>query len=422
MMGQHAAWAEWKAGWPVVLAAAVGFGVVTVHYHSLGVMIRPLSDLFGWSRGQISAGLMIGSFGIMVLGPVFGNIADRIGARRMALLGICAYSAGLVAIGLSGPSIWTWYAAWTFMGVGQAMAAGTVWTMAIASRFERHRGLALALALSGTGLIAAFAPVLTFAVFEAHGWRAAYFVLAGGIIVFVLPLLWALFWDASDLARRDAKRVGGIAPSAAVVAKAGLTLAEALRTLRFWQMGLAFLIAALSISAMLIHFQPMLIDGGLPPASAAAIAAVIGPSLVFGRLIGGYLLDRVFAPLVAMVVFLIPTISCFLLFNYQGGWQDALIIGICLGAAAGAELDLIAYLTARYFGLKSYGAIYGILGGLFAVGAGLAPVLAGAAFDITGSYQTILLIFGMGLLTCATMIGLLGKYPSHEAQQPVPAQ
>ena len=125
---------------------------------------------------------------------------------------------------------------------------------------------------------------------------------------------------------------------------------------------------------------------------------------------GGWLIDRFWAPGVAFVLLSAPAVACWLLAQ---GTTDPMIAGlsiVLIGFAAGVEYDLMAFMVARYFGLKSYGGIYGALYGFFALGAGIGPVVFGQFFDRTGGYGSILLYSTVGLVAGAALLLLLGKY------------
>lgn len=405
---------EWRAGWTLVLAAAVGLGAGTIHYHSLGVMIVPLEEAMGWPRRDISAGLLITSIATIFFVFVAGAIADRIGARRVGVVGLVSYAIALVVIGLSGPGLGSWYLAWGCLAVVHGMAAGVIWSLAIVSRFSRHRGLALALTLSGSGICVAVVPPFALLLIEAWSWRAAYFGLAALIILVALPLVLAFFRDAHDLARSTSGRatVGDFSEDAREN-KTGLSWRAALAGRHVWQLAASFFLIAIAVSTLLVHLQPMLIDTGMTGRTAAFVASVVGPSLIVGRLVTGALLDRLSTPHVAGTVALFPAVCCLMMLGFDGSVVVAVLIAILLGVATGAEGDVLAFIVARYLGAKNYGALFGIVGGIFGLGMGLAPVLAGMSHDELGSYSLLLQINVVCSLLGAGMLYALGRAPDY---------
>lgn len=144
---------EWKAGWPVVLAGGAGATSLVIPVISLASLIKPLSANFGWSRAEITSGALITAVSLFVLGGLIGRGVDRFGARRVALTSVLLFPFGLIVIGLSGPSVWTWYAAWTLLALLGPGLAPSIWAMAVTTRFDRSRGLALGVMMCGMGLL-----------------------------------------------------------------------------------------------------------------------------------------------------------------------------------------------------------------------------------------------------------------------------
>jgi MFS family permease len=142
---------------------------------------------------------------------------------------------------------------------------------------------------------------------------------------------------------------------------------------------------------------------------ATATLSAVGLSTIAGRLISGYLLDRFFAPYVAAALFLLALAGVGIL--AAGAGDPALLLSaIALGFGLGAEVDVIGFMVSRYFGLRSYGAIYGCLFAIFTVGTGLGPVLMGLSFDQTHSYRLALAVFGVALVCASVVVSRLGRY------------
>jgi cyanate permease len=177
----------------------------------------------------------------------------------------------------------------------------------------------------------------------------------------------------------------------------------------FWTLAATFAMMSLSFGGLLPHFVPMLGDGGLDPRTAGKIAGQIGLAVIASRLVVGFLLDRVFAPRIAMVICLVAAAGCLALL--LGGISSASLTAIALGLALGAELDLMGFLVARYFGLAQFGKIYGWLYCAFIFASGFGPYWVGAVRDATGNYSLALASSAIGLVvTCAGFL-LLPRYP-----------
>jgi MFS family permease len=395
------AWDEWRRYGTIMPACLFGMVLVATHAYALGVMIVPLEQEFGWSRAQISAGPLVTSIATLLMAPIAGRALDRHGPRKIALVGVPVFSAAIALISTAGPSIVSWLALYVVLAVALLLVFPTVWTGAIAMRFEKNRGLAMAIALSGTGITSAVVPFLASRLLAEFGWRGAYIAL--GILCFlvVFPLVLFLF-DRDDVHRR-------IVESAPSAAQAGA--GNEFRSGRYVRLAAAALIYSVGATGVAINAVPILGEEGFTILRAAEIVGLIGVGTIIGRVLGGILLDLVDARFVATGCGLAAVLSAAILLMTQGSLPAASIACLFLGLAAGAEYDACAYLTTRYFPRRNFGALFGFIGALAGVGSGLSPMIANAIYDVTGTYETVL--WGIiPLFTVACLLFLsLGKYP-----------
>jgi predicted MFS family arabinose efflux permease len=185
---------------------------------------------------------------------------------------------------------------------------------------------------------------------------------------------------------------------------------QALRDWRFWCLAIAFMLIAFAVGGPIPNMENILKVAGFQRGDVVSLVALIGLSVIAGRVIGGWLIDRFWAPGVAFFLLSMPAIACWLLAGGELSMASAQLSITLIGFAAGVEYDLMAFLVARYFGLKSYGAIYGALYGFFALGAGIGPVIFGKSFDRTGSYSSVLLLSALLLLAGSASLLALGRY------------
>jgi MFS family permease len=377
-------------------------GLAALPFYGLSSFMAPLENEFGWTRTQIGLASTCLTVGVLVSVPFVGRACDRFGVRRLVLPSIMLLAAVLASLSLMGPNVWSLYAGYTFAALLGAGTTPVSYATAVAGWFSKHRGLALGVTLAGTGLSGFFAPRILTAVIADHGWRAGWLTMAA-LSLIALPVAFCFLRDPPG---RDM-------PARAVQAPVGFTLREALRSYRFWIIAGSFFTISLGISGVIINMIAMLQDVGLSAAHAARIASLIGIGVIAARLTIGYVVDRVFAPVVGAVVFLITAAGCWLLAT--AGAAVAPYAALLIGFAMGAEVDLIAYLVSRYFGLKHYGAINGCSYASYNAGAALSPFLIGALFTATGGYVLALeltaVLCAMGGLTLLT----LGAYPSRES-------
>lgn len=394
---------EWRRHGTLVLPCLAGMMLSGLYGYSLGVMIVPLEQEFGWSRAQISIGpLIIACMGLLA-GPVVGFGIDRIGPRPIALAGVTLTCGALAFLATTSAAIEAWWLRWTLLGLAAPLISPSVWTTAINSLFDRNRGKALALVLCGTGLVGSIAPPLANALVAAHGWRMAFVLLAAGSAALVLPLVLLFFRSAKD---RGRMRRGD---DAAVLT--GLSAREGFRSPIFWKLAVAFFVFGTGAIAMTTIVVPLLRSKGFGAGEAAAMAGLVGIGSLAGRLMGGFLLDWIDAKKVAAGSVMAPMLSCALLIALPGSTLQASAACLLLGLAVGTEVDACSYLAARHLGMKSFGALFGTMNGILLFGTGIAPVVANHVYDVTHSYDPVL----WGLLPlCAVSVLLflsLGRYP-----------
>lgn len=404
--GSLSAREEWRFGWLLVLAALVAYGSATVYTFSLGLFIAPLQKEFGWSRAMISSGILVSATLTGFAAPFAGRLIDIYGARRIGLAGMTIYCFAIAMLGSTSASIEHWWALWGLLACGSLFVKPTVWISAISKNFTASRGMALAVTMSGSGIAAALTPSVVHALIDHLGWRSAYITLGVGLLVLNLPLIWLFFYDRG-------RNADGTAVTAAPVLS-GYDIKPSMMSRRYIQLGFIALIMTSAMTGVQVHFVPILSGLDVSRAEAAAAAGLIGIGSVVGRLTTGYMLDRYFGPIVGCVAFLIPMAASLILLFPVG--TDAILVGsvaaFVFGLALGAEVDILAYLTGRYFGNKNYGTLFGTLVGLLALSAGVGPTVAGFVYDVSGSYAWFLGLTMGAFALSALMVSTLGPYPA----------
>ena len=396
---------EFARGWRIVAGGAVGtmFGISALPFYTLGVFVKPIAAATGWSRQAIQSGIAVQMLTIVSVGWLYGIAVDRWGARRVGLASQAGLGCALASLALTGGSLTSWYLGWFAVGLLGAGTSPLTWTRGIATWFTRARGAALGLALAGTGITGFVAPPLVTRVVADHGWGAGYAMLGLGVWLIAMPLVALLFHDppARPVAR-------SVAPDPARTA--------ALRDYRFWVVLLVFALVTIGIAGLIPNLVPLLTDRGMSARDAALYASLAGLSVIIGRVGTGLLLDRFWAPGVAAALLLLPAASCLALAGdaLPGGLATG-VAAVLLGLAAGSEFDLIAFLTARYFGLRHYGFVYSLQSIGLLLASGFAPPLFGHIHDATGSYASALGIAAACFLVAPPLLLTLGRYPRGDA-------
>jgi len=402
---------EFKLGYKALLGAMIGAGcgLASISFYTHSVFVTAISQDTDWSRGQIQMGVSIMILMAIVTAPIVGSLVDRFGARIIALFSIPLYGLSMSSFVLIGDDINHYYFVWTVMSI---IAAGTLpvtWTRVVNQWFDNSRGIALGLTLAGTGIAATFGPTYVTSLIQDFGWRKAYLFLALTVSFFSMPAVFFLFKEPIVKNTSNETKTDKVL--------LGVAFRDALQGHQFWYMGIALIFAAGGISGLITNSVPMLIDKGFTLAEAASYAGLIGLSVILGRLVVGFLLDYFWAPIIAAIFLSSPLIAAIIL---VGNLDSSLIISlsmIIIGLAAGAELDLLAFLASRYFGLKEYGKLYGSLYVFFSIGAGLAPAAFGRYFDANGDYELLLYIVIITSLISGLLMLKLGPYPSSKKLQ-----
>lgn len=390
-----------KNRWWIVVGSVFGLlvGNGPIMQFTFGVFLLPLTKAFGWSRSTTSFALVIGLTMTALFVPVAGRLIDRFGIRAVTLPAITLFSLSMAALAVFADTPSKFMLIYALMGIAAAGQTPLPYAKAIAAWFDDKRGLALGVAMSGVGLGAALVPQFAQVLVANVGWKGAYLGLAA--LTFVVGVC-----AVGLVAREPEKPRHGQADTGHLP---GLTGRQALRSPLFWKLAMSFAAVAFATNGVIAHVVPMLVDRGIAPSVATTALGFAGLALIVGRLLAGFLLDRIFAPYVAAFFFLIPLAGIGILFSSVAPGYAAVAI-VMVGLGLGAEVDLIAFLLSRYLGLKSFGEIYGYLFAAFMLGSGTGPYLMGLVFDATGSYTAALGGLGAILaMACLLVLGL-GKY------------
>jgi MFS family permease len=416
---QHAGTGRFFYGWTIAAVSGVGLAlsIATVVAATFSIFVAPLRAEFGWSSSEVFIAPLAVTLASAFSAPLVGAIVDRHGARRVVLASFVLEALILASFYFLGGSLAGFYVRYVALGTLAIGTTHVAFARVIALWFDRRRGLALGLALAGVGVGGIVLPLLCQSLIAAWGWRLAYVWLAA--IVLVLSLL------ACGLFLRDTPQQLGLLPDGAapvdpaasvatraapVAADFGTTLDEARRTRFYWTMLLTFFAIGVSLQAMMLHLVPLLRERGVAPQMAAAAQSTIFLGLLVGRLITGWLMDRFFAPRVALAFLVAPIIGIAALALGAGG-GFAFAAAALIGLAAGAEVDVIAYLASRYFGMKQFSRIYGTFYALYSLGGGVGPLLTARIHDAAGGYSPALWLHVGALAASVLALATFPRFP-----------
>lgn len=403
---------EWRNGWSAVLICFVCYGIAGCYSAMTTLFIGPLESEFGWSRTTITLGLsMVGVLGL-VLSPFIGLLVDRWGTKRVGLPGLILFTGGLALLSTVSANHWHWWTLWLIVALGAVLAQANVWVTAVSKRFDHTRGKALAIMMCGNGAAVAIYPVFLNWVIETYGWRTGYLAFGGSAALVTLPALILFFHDSGRSSTTPSVAASPSGPPAAPRATTGLGVREAMLSTVFLRIALVTVLMTSGIVAINVHMMPMMIDFGLTRDHIAAALPLVGIGAIVGRLGTGALLDRFPGNVVGAIGFLVPAIAVLILLLLGVGGPLPFVVTFLFGVGLGVEIDVVAYISTRYFGLKNHGVLFGTITGGMAFAAGFGPMLASAAYDLSGSYR-VMLLADMGLFVLSSlMVGSLGAYPN----------
>jgi MFS family permease len=405
-----------QSRWWIVFGATLSMLVAQgpVILYTLGLFIKPLNQEFGWDRASISAAGGIAAIASAITIPFVGSMMDCWGVRTVLLpiVVLCASSVALIA--LTPQSVLALMLLFAITGVLGSGQGPLGYAKCVSAWFDDRRGLALGITMSGIGLGAALVPQYTQFLIGSFGWRVAYLGLGLLTLIVAFP---AVFLFIREPAKAKAAAGGVRVQSPASLDRLpDLEVREALGGRRFWLIACALLLVSTVTQGLVVHTVPLLTDKGYSAETAASLMIAVGLSTMAGRLLSGYLVDRIFAPFVAAFFFLVPCLGIYLL-----GSTISPVAGIIsLGIASGTEIDMIGFLTSRYFGMKRFGQLYGYLFASFVVGSAIGPYMMGLAFERLHSYEPALWTFGAFMLLATAAILSLGPY-RYPAEQHTPA-
>lgn len=382
-------------GWRVVAAAHLGvmvsFGSLLVF--TFGIFLKPIAAEFQWSREEVSRAFALAAMTVAAVSPFLGYALDRFGPRSVVLPCFALFGGGILTLSQLSGQLWQLYAIYIVIGLAGNGTTQMGFSGAVSSWFDRRRGLALALVLAGTGIGSIIHPVLAERWIAAYGWRTAYLIFGLLVLLFGMPV--TAVW-----LRRN--------PSAPARTKStsGLTFRQALAKREFWILVAVLFLSSIAANGTLTHLASHLTDRGVTTAQAALATGALGVANLVGRLVTGGLLDRFSGPTLSFWLLMAMAAGLALL-SRSASVISALPAVILIGIGLGGEADITPYLLTRYFGLRSFSALYGLTWTFYAMAGAIGPLIFGRVFDLTGSYATLLQVAGaVAALSGCLMLGM----------------
>jgi MFS family permease len=387
-------------GWWVVAVVTAVLAVSSGARFLYGVVLKPVSEEFGWSRTDLAAVVTINVIMISILQPIVGILVDRWGSRPLILLGIIG--TGLMALPITlATELWQIYIIYSLVAsIAFAAMSPVNITKLVAGWFTKRRGLALSISTSGAAVgQLAIIPIATWVMLR-YGWRMSYWTLAGAAVLAMLPLAWWLLRDAPPGATDDPDGTEDKAVSAAQAAPAApVRVWQSLRSLPYWQLSFGFFVCGYTMAFTQVHMIPYILDmpehAGMAMQTVASTAlAVVGGGSVLGALLIGSLSDRVGIKHMLTLTYFLRGLSYVLLLLAGTNEAGIFFAAIVMGISWTSTTPLTSALTADIYGRASLGTIFACIFTAMNVGVGLGSYVAGLDYDITGNYHVSLLANG----------------------------
>jgi MFS family permease len=389
-------------GWRVAAASALGMLVsfASVLVYTFGIFLKPIAETFHWNRESVSGAFGIAAMTAAVCAPLTGMLLDRFGPRGVIPPAIVVFGAAFASISLLTPHLWHLYALFVVFGLVAMATSQVAYSRAISTWFHARLGAALAFGMCGSALGAMILPPIAQRLVETLGWRHAALTLGIAILVIGLPTVFVFIRERPGTRTADGRGV-----------MTGATVGEGLRDYRFWILVIVLFCISIAQNGAVTHLSALLTDRGLTADRAAIAVSTLGGAALLGRLGTGWLLDRFFAPWVSFVLLVMAGLGTFLL-SGASSLAAAVLAATLIGFSMGGEADVIPFLVARYFGLRSFSVLYALTWTFYAIAGAIGPVLMGKAFDASGSYATLLLWIAGSIIVVAPLMLVLPRYDS----------
>jgi MFS family permease len=387
-------------GWRVAAASGVGIFLASILVYTFAVLLKPLALEFSWSREAVSSAYGILAVMSAVCSTPLGYLFDRLGPKRIVVPCVAIFGCAFASLSLLTGHLWQFYATFAVLGVAATGMSPIAFARTISTWFSRRRGVALAVAISGGALGGLVHPPAAGALIQAVGWRHTCQLLGGAVLLIGLPVVIRFVRDR-PAGRSEAAHID--------MSAQGASLGDALASRAFWILAVVIFSSSIAQNSAIVHMVALLTDRGVPPDLAAYALAAMGGASIAGRLLTGLLVDRFFAARVSFGLLSIAALGTYLLSGAQS-FATGTLAAALIGFGMGGETDVIPYLLSRYYGLRSFSTLYGLTWIPTAAAGAAGPVLMGRAFDLTGSYEAMLIRLAIGMFAVGAFMLALPHY------------
>lgn len=382
------------ASWRVLAGCCLVaiFGVSSLYGSTFGLMMRPMQQDLGWSRGDIAFSLTLMTFVGPAIMPLVGWVIDNVPLRPLILAGVVLQSASLAAFGFMDGSVWVYYSLCLAMIVTASGASMLTLAKVLQTWFDKAFGRALGILFAVTTVGAVIHPQIISRVILQASWREAFMAMGAMSLVFGgLAALWLVHERKASASAAPGAGPPKAASDAAQASATPVSMRAFLTDRVWWLLALWNMLFAFAVGAIMLHFAALMQDRGLSLAQAATALSIIGLGGFAGNLLAGWLVDRTSATRLARVFVIAPLFAAILLWA-GSGMAAAMVAAVLLGVFNGGDHSLSVFLARRYFKPELFGRASATQMIATSFGGGISPWLAGMVHDRTGSYDMALLM------------------------------
>ncbi len=371
---------------------------------TFGTFLVPITQEMHWSRAEVSGVLGLIAVVAALSYPLIGRTMDRVGARPLILAGNVVLALLVASLSQTSGNIVLFYIQYGLIGLAGALCASPMIAKVVSNWFDGRRGLMLGVTAGvGNGVGATIMPIVAGVLLPQIGWRDTYIVIGALVLAMGAPMMWAWLHDTPDSAAPRSTQPGGLAPRVLE----GMTLAAAMRTSRFWLLLVAVASGGGGMTAVFTHVVPMMTDRGYGLGQATSTLVLFALVTAAWQCVTGALLDRVRNPLLVVPMYAAAMAGLALL-QFAHGSLAMTAAGVLLGIGMGAEYGALSYFCSRYFGLRNFGSINGMLYAAVILAQGLTPALMDMSYGTTGNYDAATIVI---IATLAAAMALLFFLP-----------
>jgi predicted MFS family arabinose efflux permease len=382
-----------------LLAAMIGLGSgLSFTVATASIMGPHLIEEFGWSRADFAAVSSLVLVSVISI-PIIGRLADLIGVRRTAFMGVATLPLSFVVLSAMRGDMGTYVAVIFFQTVICGATTATVYSRVVVQHIDKARGLALAIVTSGPAISAAIGGPMLNELVEAQGWRAGYIALAvftalgGTLALLMMPA------QRKSAAPAPKSQIRRTKEDYALIAKRRA----------FWILLVAMLLCNLPHVIALSQLNLVMLENGVATADASVMFSAFATGSLAGRFLCGLAIDRFSPPKVAAISMGLPSVGLMLL---ASSFDAPVILAMAIfimGLSYGAEGDLLGFLVSREFEVRLYSTVMGLVSASIGLSIALGAMAVSLFLRLTGAFTPFVLVCAVSVVIGGSLLLLLQK-------------